>query len=265
MSASSHRLPRARGWKSLPAGEGRFAEVGARPSGRRRDAGYYVRTWAEPSVDVHGLAGGSGPRQDRSARRGEGQRLDQDRPGQNVADVSAASSASSSRRLRARTSRVKLHSVAEPGLVSPDAPALRARSRSFRAGIRPALAARARRRVGARGREPRGPRDPDDLDRHRLERRQCALAEREVSREVPDARSRGGGRDVQASRGAWRERRSRARSRSSRATCSIVSSATCGSTPRLRTAYRSVPARRSSSSSRGYSSRSFATSASTPS
>ena len=87
---------------------------------------YYVRTWAEPSVDVHGIAGGS-PDLVKTvlpveARANVSIRI---APGQNVADVSAAFE----RLLREAAPEgaeidVKLQSSAEPGLVSPDAPAL---------------------------------------------------------------------------------------------------------------------------------------------
>jgi acetylornithine deacetylase/succinyl-diaminopimelate desuccinylase-like protein len=110
----------------LPAGEGRFAEVGARPSDARAMQEYYLRTWAEPSVDVHGLAGGS-PDLVKTvlpveARANVSIRI---APGQNVADVSTAFE----RLLRDAAPEgadvdVTLQSAAEPGLVSPDAPAL---------------------------------------------------------------------------------------------------------------------------------------------
>ncbi|MDQ3669551.1 MAG: M20/M25/M40 family metallo-hydrolase [Actinomycetota bacterium] len=114
------------GWRSLAEGSGLLEGVGARPS----DAGaldeYYVRTWAEPSVDVHGIAGGS-PDLVKTvlpveARANVSIRI---APGQNVADVSAAFE----RLLREAAPEgaeveATLQSSAEPGLVSPDAPAL---------------------------------------------------------------------------------------------------------------------------------------------
>jgi acetylornithine deacetylase/succinyl-diaminopimelate desuccinylase-like protein len=114
------------GWRTLPAGDGRLAEVGARPSDARALHEYYVRTWAEPSVDVHGIAGGS-PDLVKTvlpveARANVSIRI---APGQNVADVSAAFE----RLVGAAAPEgadvdVTLQSAAEPGLVSPDAPAL---------------------------------------------------------------------------------------------------------------------------------------------
>jgi len=114
------------GWNALPAGAGLLAGVGARAADAKTLEEYYVRTWAEPSVDVHGLAGGS-PDLVKTvlpveARANVSIRI---APGQNVAEVSAAFE----RLLREAAPDgadvdVKLQSSAEPGLVSPDAPAL---------------------------------------------------------------------------------------------------------------------------------------------
>jgi acetylornithine deacetylase/succinyl-diaminopimelate desuccinylase-like protein len=47
------------GWQVLPAGEDEFETAAARPADARAAEEFYLRTWAEPSVDVHGIAGGS--------------------------------------------------------------------------------------------------------------------------------------------------------------------------------------------------------------
>jgi acetylornithine deacetylase/succinyl-diaminopimelate desuccinylase-like protein len=47
------------GWDELPPGTEVLTEQGARPSDGRAVDELYLRTWAEPSVDVHGIAGGS--------------------------------------------------------------------------------------------------------------------------------------------------------------------------------------------------------------
>jgi acetylornithine deacetylase/succinyl-diaminopimelate desuccinylase-like protein len=47
------------GWASLPPGAGELAGLGATPTDEHAAEEFYLRTWAEPSVDVHGLAGGS--------------------------------------------------------------------------------------------------------------------------------------------------------------------------------------------------------------
>src|SRR5262249_27705179 len=47
------------GWRELPSGEEELADQGARPADARGAEEFYLRTFAEPSVDVHGLDGGS--------------------------------------------------------------------------------------------------------------------------------------------------------------------------------------------------------------
>ena len=47
------------GWKQLPAGDAEIAAAGSRPADAAAAEEFYLRTWAEPSVDVNGIAGGS--------------------------------------------------------------------------------------------------------------------------------------------------------------------------------------------------------------
>ncbi len=47
------------GWAELPPGPSEIAAAGALPADGRAGEEFYLRTWAEPSVDVHGIAGGS--------------------------------------------------------------------------------------------------------------------------------------------------------------------------------------------------------------
>ena len=140
-SASSHRRRKSsRAGETLAEGAKLLAEVGARPSDAPTLDEYYVRTWAEPSVDVHGLAGGS-PDLVKTvlpveARANVSIRI---APGQNVADVSAAFE----RLLREAAPEgaeveVELQSSREPGLVSPDAPALGLAREAFEHGLRAA-------------------------------------------------------------------------------------------------------------------------------
>jgi len=113
-------------WRTLSDGAGQLGGVGAHPSDAKALDEYYLRTWAEPSVDVHGVAGGS-PDLVKTvlpveARANVSIRI---APGQNVAEVSAAFE----RLLREAAPAgadvdVKLVSAAEPGLISSDAPAL---------------------------------------------------------------------------------------------------------------------------------------------
>jgi acetylornithine deacetylase/succinyl-diaminopimelate desuccinylase-like protein len=46
-------------WARLQPGAQALEEVGARPVDPRAAEEFYLRTWAEPSVDVHGISGGS--------------------------------------------------------------------------------------------------------------------------------------------------------------------------------------------------------------
>jgi acetylornithine deacetylase/succinyl-diaminopimelate desuccinylase-like protein len=46
-------------WRALPSGDDVLGEAGARPMDARAAEEFYLRTWAEPAVDVHGLEGGS--------------------------------------------------------------------------------------------------------------------------------------------------------------------------------------------------------------
>jgi len=47
------------GWSELPAGADELAERGARPKDARAARDFYLRTFAEPAVDVNGIASGS--------------------------------------------------------------------------------------------------------------------------------------------------------------------------------------------------------------
>ncbi len=47
------------GWASLPEGAAELADAGSTPSDDRAAREFYLRTWGEPSVDVHGIEGGS--------------------------------------------------------------------------------------------------------------------------------------------------------------------------------------------------------------
>jgi len=47
------------GWSALPPGAGELAARGAQPADARAAEEFYLRTFAEPSLDVHGIAGGS--------------------------------------------------------------------------------------------------------------------------------------------------------------------------------------------------------------
>jgi acetylornithine deacetylase/succinyl-diaminopimelate desuccinylase-like protein len=113
-------------WAALKPGSGMLAAAGAQPADARAADEFYVRTWAEPAVDVHGLAGGS-PDLVKTvlpveARANVSIRL---APGQSVHAITAAleqllrDAAPAGAELT-----VELRSHGEPARVSPEAPAL---------------------------------------------------------------------------------------------------------------------------------------------
>jgi acetylornithine deacetylase/succinyl-diaminopimelate desuccinylase-like protein len=113
-------------WKELDSGAEQLAAVGVQPVDGSAAEDFYLRTWAEPAVDVHGLAGGS-PDLVKTvlpveARANVSIRI---APGQRVAEVSAAFE----RLLREAAPAgaeltIELQSKGEPTLVASDAPAL---------------------------------------------------------------------------------------------------------------------------------------------
>ena len=113
-------------WKGLTSGRELLASVGATPSDPRAAEELYVRTWAEPAVDVHGLAGGS-PRLVKTVLPVEAWANVSIRlaPGQSVDEIAPVFE----RLLRDAAPEgadveFELQSKGEPARVSPDAPAL---------------------------------------------------------------------------------------------------------------------------------------------
>jgi acetylornithine deacetylase/succinyl-diaminopimelate desuccinylase-like protein len=113
-------------WNAMTPGADILADAGAPPTDAKAAEEFYVRTWAEPSVDVHGLAGGS-PQLVKTVLPVEAwanvsMRL---APGQSVEEIAPVferllrEAAPEGARLE-----IELHSKGEPALVSPDAPAV---------------------------------------------------------------------------------------------------------------------------------------------
>ncbi|OFW74940.1 MAG: hypothetical protein A2Y55_11750 [Actinobacteria bacterium RBG_16_68_12] len=131
------------GWQLLPPGAEKLALVGAREMDEGAAADFYVRTWAEPSVDVHGLAGGS-PDLVKTVLPVEAWANVSIRiaPGQRVAEV-----AETFERLLRKAAppgaevEVELQSHAEPALVDVQAPAVSLGRDAFEhvVGTRPLL------------------------------------------------------------------------------------------------------------------------------
>src|SRR4051794_8856616 len=131
------------GWGELPAGSDELEDQGARPKDARAAEDFYLRTFAEPSIDVNGIATGSPMLQKTvlpvEAIANVSMRL---APGQKVEEVTPVVE----RLLRESAPEgtnveVELWSSSPPGLVPPDAKAVQLGLDAFEKvlGVRPAL------------------------------------------------------------------------------------------------------------------------------
>jgi acetylornithine deacetylase/succinyl-diaminopimelate desuccinylase-like protein len=131
------------GWAKLPQGADVLADQGARPADSRAAEEFYLRTWAGPSLDVHGLAGGSSQLQktvlpvlaeaNLSIRLVADQDPDEIRP---VLERLLREAAPSEADVK-----IEVRATGKPGLVSPDEPAVRLAQEAFErvVGQRPLL------------------------------------------------------------------------------------------------------------------------------
>ncbi|MEX0675220.1 MAG: M20/M25/M40 family metallo-hydrolase [Gaiellaceae bacterium] len=131
------------GWRELPAGADELDGQGARPLDARAAEDFYLRTWAEPAVDVNGIEGGSPQLQKTvlpvQAEANVSIRL---APGQDAARIADVFQ----RLLRAVAPEgaeveVELLSSSAAGLVDPEAPAVQLGLDAFERalGTRPLL------------------------------------------------------------------------------------------------------------------------------
>jgi acetylornithine deacetylase/succinyl-diaminopimelate desuccinylase-like protein len=130
-------------WRELPPGEDELAGQGARPMDARAAEEFYVRTFAEPTFEIHGIEGGS-PRLQKTvipveAIANVSMRL---APGQRVEEIAPEFE----RLLREAAPAgadltIERWSTSEPGLVPPDSKAIRLGLDAFERvlGRRPAL------------------------------------------------------------------------------------------------------------------------------
>jgi acetylornithine deacetylase/succinyl-diaminopimelate desuccinylase-like protein len=130
-------------WRELDPGSQVLAEGGARPADAEAAEEFYVRTWAQPSVDVHGVVGGE-PNLQKTvlpvfAEANVSIRL---APGQDPEEIAPVFE----RLVReaapdAADVEVERWSSAEPGLIPPDAPAIQLGLDAFERviGARPLL------------------------------------------------------------------------------------------------------------------------------
>jgi acetylornithine deacetylase/succinyl-diaminopimelate desuccinylase-like protein len=130
-------------WRELPAGAHELSGQGARPLDPRAAEEFYLRTWAEPAVDVNGIEGGSPQLQKTvlpvQAEANVSIRL---APGQDPARIADVFQ----RLLREAAPEgaeveVELLSSSAPGLVDPEAPAIQLGLDAFERalGTRPLL------------------------------------------------------------------------------------------------------------------------------
>jgi acetylornithine deacetylase/succinyl-diaminopimelate desuccinylase-like protein len=131
------------GWRELPSGAEELAGQGARPMDARAAQEFYVRTFAEPALDVNGIASGSPHLQKTvlpveavanvSVRLAPGQQPEKLQP---VFERLLREAAPPGAELE-----IELWSSSPPGLVSPDTKAVRLGLDAFERvlGVRPAL------------------------------------------------------------------------------------------------------------------------------
>jgi acetylornithine deacetylase/succinyl-diaminopimelate desuccinylase-like protein len=130
-------------WRELPAGAEALADQGARPSDSKAAEAFYVRTTAEPALDVNGIESGS-PQAQKTVLpvRADANVSIRLAPGQDPAQIADAFERLVREAAPAGADLdVELLSSAPAGLVSPDAPAIRLGLRAFEraVGVRPAL------------------------------------------------------------------------------------------------------------------------------
>jgi acetylornithine deacetylase/succinyl-diaminopimelate desuccinylase-like protein len=130
-------------WATQEPGEQALASQGARPADRRAAEEFYLRTWGEPSVDVHGLEGGS-PQLQKTVIpvAGEANVSIRLAPGQHP-DVIAPEVERLLREAAPEGTEleIELWSSAPPGLIPPDSEAIRLGQDAFEraVGARPLL------------------------------------------------------------------------------------------------------------------------------
>jgi acetylornithine deacetylase/succinyl-diaminopimelate desuccinylase-like protein len=130
-------------WRGLPAGADELAEQGARPMDARAADEFYLRTFAEPALDINGIESGS-PRVQKTVLPVEAVANVSIRlaPGQQVAEIAAAfNELLHDAAPHGAELEVALLSAAPAGVVSPDARAVQLGLNAFERvlGIRPAL------------------------------------------------------------------------------------------------------------------------------
>ena len=115
-----------KGWAALPPGAGELVNAGGRPLDDRAADEFYTRTFAEPSLDVNGLAGGS-PQLVKTVLPVEAEANVSIRlaPGQDVNEIRQVFEGLLRKNVPAGAElEIELASASPPGLVDPGSPAL---------------------------------------------------------------------------------------------------------------------------------------------
>jgi acetylornithine deacetylase/succinyl-diaminopimelate desuccinylase-like protein len=129
-------------WAQLPPGADELADQGARPLDETAATEFYVRTWAEPSLDVNGIVGGKpGLRNTTIAATASAEFTIRLAPGQDVATIAAAAEELLRAALPAGADLELAWDGTPPGLVSPETDAVRLAIDAFESalGVRPLL------------------------------------------------------------------------------------------------------------------------------
>jgi acetylornithine deacetylase/succinyl-diaminopimelate desuccinylase-like protein len=131
------------GWRLLPAGADELAGQGARTADQKAAEEFYLRTFAEPALDVNGIISGS-PQIQKTVLpvRAEANVSIRLAPGQRSEEIAAAFERLVGDAVPAGADlEVALLSAAEPGLVPPDSRAIQLGQAAFQRalGVRPAL------------------------------------------------------------------------------------------------------------------------------
>jgi acetylornithine deacetylase/succinyl-diaminopimelate desuccinylase-like protein len=130
------------GWRALPPGGDELAGQGTRPLDTRAAEEFYLRTWAEPALDVNGIFGGKpGVRNTTISARASAELSIRLAPGQDVATIAGAAerllrdALPDGAELEVRSAGVR------PGLIRPDEPAVQLGLEAFEraVGVRPLL------------------------------------------------------------------------------------------------------------------------------
>ncbi len=129
-------------WAALPPGGDELRGQGARPLDETAEAEFYLRTWAEPSLDVNGILGGKpGVRNTTISAYAAGECTLRLAPGQDVEAVGAAAEQLMRAAAPAAADVDIVRKGVPAGLVRPDAPAIRLGLEAFERalGVRPLL------------------------------------------------------------------------------------------------------------------------------